>query len=718
MAFYRINRGKEENLPSALTEGSSYFCIDTGNFFIDHKNTSGTLVRTKVSSKYAEKLRYTKDGNLVEIDPTTILTDSNYETKIGTATQSKSGLISIKDKAKLDGIATGAEVNQNAFSNVVVGSTTIAADSKTDSLTFAAGSNITITPDATNDKITIAAKDTTYDDATQRTAGLMSAADKKKLDGIATGAQVNTVTGIKGNSESSYRIGNVNITKANIGLGNVDNESKATMFTSAALTGTPTAPTANSNTNSTQIATTAFVQSAIDSKIAAADAMIYKGTIGTSGTITSLPATHKTGWTYKVITANTYAGKACEVGDMIICLTDGTEANDSHWTVVQSNIDGAVTGPASSVANRVAIFNGSTGKVIKDSGFTIASSVPANAKFTDTTYSTATPSTDGLMSKDDKTKLNTIASGAEVNQNAFSNIVVGSTTIAADTKTDSLTFAAGSNVTITPDATNDKITIAAKDTTYSIFGAATSSAAGTKGLVPAPTAGANTKFLRGDGTWQTIDTGTIVSGSTTATAGASVITNPLSVAISDAAQIYQNGILLTKNTHYTINSAGNIALNGYTADEGDIFTVVSKSTGVDVSLNATAANIGLVNSAGYFDSVNNVESAIAKIGQKLNGGVVAGVRVNGTVATPDSNGVVDVASPTIKVNGNVVSADTNGVVNITNIVKTTGATMTGNLIAKATSTGNHVRNISVYASDATLPTSGNDGDIVLVYSNS
>jgi|GEM_PF-5326480 hypothetical protein len=36
------------------------------------------------------------------------------------------------------------------------------------------------------------------------------------------------------------------------------------------------------------------------------------------------------------------------------------------------------------VANRVAIFNDTTGKIIKDSGFTIASSVPANAKFTDT----------------------------------------------------------------------------------------------------------------------------------------------------------------------------------------------------------------------------------------------------------------------------------------------------------------------------------------------
>ena len=57
---------------------------------------------------------------------------------------------------------SNAEANQNAFSNVVVGSTTIAADSKTDSLTLVAGSNVTLTPDATNDKITIAATDTVY----------------------------------------------------------------------------------------------------------------------------------------------------------------------------------------------------------------------------------------------------------------------------------------------------------------------------------------------------------------------------------------------------------------------------------------------------------------------------------------------------------------------------------------------------------------------------
>lgn len=62
-----------------------------------------------------------------------------------------------------------AYVNQNAFSNVTVGSTTVSADSATDTLTLVAGSNVTITPDATNDKITIAATDTKYSKLSQFT---------------------------------------------------------------------------------------------------------------------------------------------------------------------------------------------------------------------------------------------------------------------------------------------------------------------------------------------------------------------------------------------------------------------------------------------------------------------------------------------------------------------------------------------------------------------
>ena len=49
-----------------------------------------------------------------------------------------------------------------------------------------------------------------------------------KLTTIENGAQKNTVTGIKGDSESSYRTGNINITKTNIGLGNCDNTADST----------------------------------------------------------------------------------------------------------------------------------------------------------------------------------------------------------------------------------------------------------------------------------------------------------------------------------------------------------------------------------------------------------------------------------------------------------------------------------------------------------
>lgn len=92
------------------------------------------------------------------------------------------------EKSKLAAIASGAEVNQNAFTKVVVGSTTIAADAKEDSITIVAGSNITLTPDATNDKITIAATNTTYSVATSSANGLMSSTDKAKLDAITSAA--------------------------------------------------------------------------------------------------------------------------------------------------------------------------------------------------------------------------------------------------------------------------------------------------------------------------------------------------------------------------------------------------------------------------------------------------------------------------------------------------------------------------------------------------
>lgn len=62
------------------------------------------------------------------------------------------------------------------------------------------------------------------------------------------------------------KTGVVTLSASDVGLGNVINESKSTMFASPSLTGTPTAPTAAAGTNTTQLATTAYVTTAVANK--------------------------------------------------------------------------------------------------------------------------------------------------------------------------------------------------------------------------------------------------------------------------------------------------------------------------------------------------------------------------------------------------------------------------------------------------------------------
>lgn len=104
-----------------------------------------------------------------------------------------------------------------------------------------------------------------------------------------------------------------------------------------------TAAAKNVDTTVTANSSNLITSGAVATAIGAADAMRFKGTIGTGGTVTALPNSHQRGDTYRVITAGTYAGQTCEIGDLIIALgTSGTSATD--WTVAQTNIDGAITG--------------------------------------------------------------------------------------------------------------------------------------------------------------------------------------------------------------------------------------------------------------------------------------------------------------------------------------------------------------------------------------
>lgn len=234
----------------------------------------------------------------------------------------------------------------------------------------------------------------------------------------------------------------------------------------------------------------------------------FKGTVSSTNPLPTVA--YKAGWQYSVGEAGTYAGFKCEVGDLLLCIKDyaSGSASNADWSCLQANLDGVVQGPESSVAEHVVVFDGTSGKQLKDSGFTIAKSVPADAQFTDTTYAPATDQADGLMTaaehtklngveegadktdsanvkaagafmleentaddiadgstkvvmtKDERDKLGAIALGAEVNQNAIANIKVGETTISAGAKQDTLEIAAGTGVTVTPDSQTKKITIA------------------------------------------------------------------------------------------------------------------------------------------------------------------------------------------------------------------------------------------------------------------
>lgn len=312
-------------------------------------------------------------------------------------------------------------------------------------------------------------------------------------------------------------------------------------------------------------------------------------------------------------------------------------------------------------------YNGSAAKNINVTPASIGAATSGH------THNAATTSAAGFMSAADKAKLDGISTSADANQNAFSNVTVGSTTIAADTTTDTLTLVAGSNVTITPDAATDKITIAATDTKYSnattgtpglmsatdkakldgitasadsvafsrsltsgtkvgtitINGTATdlyaptntdtkysdvvgatTSAAGTHGLVPAPAAGAATRYLRSDGTWQ-------VPPDTTYSVATSNANGLMSA--SDKAKLDGIATGANKYTHpsYTTRSSGlykiTVDATGHVSDA----TAVTKADitalgipGQDTNTTYTLSSFGITATATELNYTDGVTSNI------------------------------------------------------------------------------------------------------------
>lgn len=121
----------------------------------------------------------------------------------------------------------------------------------------------------------------------------------------------------------------------------------------------------------------AAVKAYADALLDANNAYQFKGGIDCSAN-PNYPAA-SAGWTYRVTVAGKIGGAAgpnVEVNDTLTCLVDGSAAGThatvgANWLITQTNVDGAVTGPASSVAGDIATFSGTTGKVVQDSGVSI-----------------------------------------------------------------------------------------------------------------------------------------------------------------------------------------------------------------------------------------------------------------------------------------------------------------------------------------------------------
>jgi hypothetical protein len=127
-----------------------------------------------------------------------------------------------------------------------------------------------------------------------------------------------------------------------------------------------------------KLATQKAVKTYVDAHLDANNAFQYKGVLDCS-TNPNYPAA-SAGWAYKVSVAGKIGGASglvVEVGDTLICTVDSTASGTqvavgANWIILQTNIDGAMVGPASSVASNLPTFSGTTGKVIQDSGVAVS----------------------------------------------------------------------------------------------------------------------------------------------------------------------------------------------------------------------------------------------------------------------------------------------------------------------------------------------------------
>ena len=283
-----------------------------------------------------------------------------------------------------------------------------------------------------------------------------------------------------------------------------------------------------------------------------------------------------------------------------------------------ATIEVPITVPATSlpdddVDTMVEPFNLQNGDYIKlyssGAGVKVAITLAENTDVAGATTSDdlAEGTTNLYLTSSERTKLSGIATGAEVNQNAFSNVAVsGQTTVAADAKTDTLTLVAGTGVTLTTDAGADSITIAASGSSSNSF--ETIAVAGQSSVV----ADSGTDTL-------TLVAGTGITLTTDAGADSVTITNSATGA----------------NTFGTIEVSGQSAV---VADSTtDTLTLAAANTNVVITTNATTDTVTFGLGTDIVTSSVSVSGNLTAIGNVVCDDILAGGDVNVTgVISADS----------------------------------------------------------------------------------
>ena len=230
----------------------------------------------------------------------------------------------------------------------------------------------------------------------------------------------------------------------------------------------------------------------------------------------------------------------------------------------------------------------------------------------------------GLSTNDyttaEKTKLSGIAEGA--------NKYVHPSYTAQKSGLYKVTVDAAGHVSATTAVAKADITaldIPAQDTTYSNMTAATASAAGKAGLVPAPAAGKQASFLRGDGSW-VVPENTTYADATTSTHGLMSAADKTKLnGVATGAQANKIESVKVNGTALTIDSskAVNVDLTAYAKSADvtkEIASAVSGVTQIDYSVVESLPSTGkkgIIYLVANSDSGNNINDEYIYINSKF-----------------------------------------------------------------------------------------------------